>query len=123
MSGVTVVPAQLQQMKASHVRLCVSSHCVERFQLRVRPALDVSRAHEELSRLLPTAVVQGTPPSWLSERLEDRPDAYLLIGEDLVCPLRRTATRNVYVAVTCLVRDAGSPAARARRRRRRIRTK
>lgn len=98
----------------------LTEHCVERYQQRFRPALDIEAARTDLARLLDVADVVADPPRWLAERAEQWAPAYALIGDDCVLPLVPAEGRSgMLSAVTCLGRGGISDAARAYRSQRR----
>jgi hypothetical protein len=95
-------------------------HCIEQYQLRFRPALDLRGAEAELASIAGCGRMTTAPPGWLADRRRDA-DAYFVIGEDLVMPLVRSTPTAPWVAVTCLSRGTLSSMERDRRRRRRTR--
>lgn len=95
----------------------LSSHAIERFRERARPALDLADAEEELARLATVAELSADPPSWHAARTAHDSDAYLVIA-DVVLPLVQRSDGE-YVATTCLVRGSLSEASRVRRNRHR----
>jgi hypothetical protein len=95
-------------------------HCVEQYQLRFRPALDLICAEADLTMIAGCGHMTTAPPGWLADRRREA-DAYFLVGEDLVMPLVRSTTSTSWVAVTCLSRGTISPMERDRRRARRAR--
>ena len=94
----------------------LSSHCVERFHERFRPALDQIRARRELEMLLALGEINAEPPEWLAQKMLQEADAYLIVGNDLVLPLADIGQR--FVAKTCLSRGGISEPARKRRNER-----
>lgn len=112
------------------VTVDLSRHAVERFQERVRPALTVGQAEDELARLLAVCEVSGVAPSWVGHEEEQRPaDAFVELS-DGVCVILHEERPGAFSAVTCVTRFALSEETRGRRnaarraeraRRRRIR--
>src|SRR3954451_14636158 len=94
----------------------LSSHCVERFHERFRPALDQIRARRELEMLLALGEIDDEPPDWLARTILQEVDAYLIVGNDLVLPLADVGQR--FVAKTCIPRGGISEPARKRRNER-----
>ena len=97
--------------------MTLSSHCVERFHERFRPALDQIRARRELEMLLALGEINDEPPEWLGWRMLQESDAYLIVGNDLVLPLAEGLGQR-FVAKTCLSRGGISDLARKRRNER-----
>ncbi len=95
-------------------------HCVEQYQLRFRPALDLIGAQAELAPIAGCGQMSTAPPGWLADRRRQA-DAYFLVGEDLVMPLVRSRSTGGWLAVTVLSRGTISPVERERRRARRSR--
>lgn len=98
----------------------LSTHAVERFQQRVRPALALPDAEEELARLALVAELAAAPPAWHAAACAQVAPWYLVLG-DVVLPLKpHWAEPEILVATTCLAR--GERSADVRRRRRACRT-
>jgi hypothetical protein len=97
-------------------------HCVEQYQLRFRPALDLICAETDLTMIAGCGYMTTAPPGWLSDRRREA-EAYFLVGEDLVMPLVRSTTSTGWLAVTCLCRGTISPTERDRRRARRAQSR
>ncbi len=95
----------------------LSSHCVERFHERFRPALDQIRARRELEMLLALGEINDEPPEWLAQKMLQEAVAYLIVGNDLVLPLAEGPAER-FVAKTCLDRSGISEPARKRRNER-----
>src|SRR4051794_6955563 len=95
----------------------LSRHAVQRFQERVRPALDLHVAAEELRRIVAVGRIATESPRWHADWAAQEAPFYLLVGA-LVLPLRRS-DRNTLIAVTCLARGDWSDDARRRRNARR----
>ena len=95
--------------------IILSKHAVERFQERVRPALSLEAAEEELAQLVLVGEVLEQAPAWHADRAAQDAPAYLLIA-DVILPLQPTGGRT-FVATTCLPRGCMSEASRARRNR------
>jgi hypothetical protein len=94
-------------------------HAVERYAERVRPACSFAATLAELRAVVDCAgVVASIPPDWAP--WDGATAAYLLIGEDIVFPLRRTP-EGALMATTCLIRAWMPPTVRAARRARRRR--
>lgn len=91
----------------------ISSHAAQRFAERVRPGLTVHGAMEELRRLVLVATRSEFAPAWLTT--DDEHQSYLLIGDDVCLPLKRSGQR--LVATTCLTRELITPWERAKRNR------
>ena len=99
----------------------LSRHAVERFQQRVRPALEPLEAEEELARLALVAELTSEPPDWHAVSCAQRASWYL-VAADIVLPLKQHATEpHVLVATTCMARGELSEDVRRRRRARRHR--
>jgi hypothetical protein len=110
------MPANVVALRPSEVRL--SPHCELRFRDRVRPALSVDAAARELERLMAEqGLIKLEPPRWVADRMRAEPaDFYVLIGDYVALPVRRSGGRFArFVAVTCLVRTGISDEARRRR--------
>jgi hypothetical protein len=105
---------------AANLPVRFSDHCVERYQLRFRPALDLIGAESDLNRIANCGHVTTAPPGWLRDRRREA-EAYFVIGEDVVMPLVRGTSTNGWIAVTCFSRGTISPMERDRRRARRTR--
>jgi hypothetical protein len=97
-------------MSAAVTTIDLTAHAIQRFRDRVRPALDLDAAADELARLAGQAELTPSPPEWL------RGFAHLyLVAGDVALPLELAlGDPERLVATTCLVRN-GHP----RRRRRR----
>jgi hypothetical protein len=96
----------------------LSAHACARYVERIRPALERDAAARELARLIwEQGRIVADPPAWLAERQRAEPaDAYVLVGDELVLPLRVAGGRfPVAVAVTCLYRTGISELTRQRR--------
>lgn len=91
-----------------------TTHAIERYVERVRPALTKAAARCELVRLCEVAEVALERPAWLG--LGEATDAFLLLGDDVVLPLVRGHTG--WVAITCMTRGCISPAERMARNNR-----
>jgi hypothetical protein len=101
--------------------VALSPHACDRYRERVRPTLARAAAKRDLERLIAAeGRIVPEPPAWLAERqrVEDA-DAYVLVGDDLVLPVRVCGRFASAVAVTCLSRTGISELARQRRNRRR----
>ncbi|SRR5581483_5504285 len=97
----------------------LTSHCVERFHERFRPALDQIRAQQELEALIAQGEIAPEPPEWMGRTMRQRSDAYLIVGNDLVLPLAASGPCGEHlVAKTCIDRGGISEAARAVRNQR-----
>ncbi len=102
----------------------LSPHCVERFHERFRPALDEIRARRELEMLLALGEIDDEPPEWLSQKMRQEADAYLIVGNDLVLPLVSMGPAGErLLAKTCIPRGGISEKARRRRNERRRRAR
>lgn len=96
-----------------------SDHAVERFIERVRPALDVDSARDELMSLAASGQVHVGPPPW-----RRRADTFLHLAlGDLDFPLDADRRGEGLVATTCISRSLPpiGHVGRARRRRRNAR--
>ena len=94
----------------------LSSHAVERFHQRARPALDPAEALDELARLVLVADLVDTPPHWHARSCAQLAPWYLVIA-DVLLPLKEHVVEpGVLVATTCLVRGVHSDDVRRRRR-------
>lgn len=100
-------------------------HAVERYVERVKPALSIDQAAEDLKQLARTCGRIGRRPAWSSDRL-DAPGLglafteWLLLGDDVALPLLASDDGGA-LAVTCIARGGISEAAandRGERRRR-----
>ena len=106
-------------MPTLEIRL--TTHAVDRFHERVRPALTRAAAEDELARLVLFGSIFSEAPAWFAIRQRQRAAAYLVIG-DLVLPLEPVGTGgDAYSAVTCIARGGISETARFRRNGRRHR--
>ena len=92
----------------------LTHHCVVRYHERSRPALELLRAREELEILIGVGDVVEEPPGWYAAGSATESDAYLLIGEDLVIPLKGRSDGRGMIATTCVARGVPSEATRAR---------
>lgn len=110
-------------MSATTVDL--SLHAIERFQQRMRPALTLAAAEEELAELMALGEIVGQPPDWFARRQLQHAPCYLVVG-DFVLPLVPARyDPEVLCATTCVARGGLSDKARERRnshRRRRNRS-
>lgn len=94
----------------------LSDHAVERFQQRVRPALALPDAREELVHLALVAELATEPPAWHAACCAQLAPWYLVIG-DVVLPLKpHWAEPDALIATTCLARGERSADVRRRRR-------
>jgi hypothetical protein len=97
-------------MSAVVTTIDLTAHAILRFRDRVRPALDLDAAADELARLAGQAELTPCRPEWL----QGFAHLYLVAG-DVALPLEPAlGDPERLVATTCLVRN-GHP----RRRRRR----
>jgi hypothetical protein len=99
--------------------IILSAHAVERFRERVRPALSIEAAEEELAHLVLAGEMVTRAPRWHTDRAAQEAPRYLLIA-DLILPLQPARDEGHHVATTCLVKGSPSDASRARRNRRRV---
>ena len=90
-----------------------TTHAIERYVERLRPALTKAAARRELVRLCEVAEITADRPGWLG--LGEATDAYLLIGEDVALPVMRGHTG--WVAITCMTRGCLAPSERRARNR------
>jgi hypothetical protein len=97
-------------LRADATPVAFSAHAVERAQERMSPGLDAPAIRHALSGMLVGAKVTRNPPPWCERQ---RADAWLVIGEDIVCPLRWRA--GELRVTTMLSRGAMSPQARSHR--------
>lgn len=96
-------------------------HAVERYGERVRPGCSSSTTLSQLRAVVACAgEIAVEPPAWAP--WDSRSSAYLLLGEDIIFPLRMRAD-GAYVAITCLTRGSLPPSVRAARNARRQRRK
>jgi hypothetical protein len=115
----------VEALTATEIELAdleLSAHACDRYVERIRPALERESGARELARLIcEQGRLVADPPGWLAERQRAEPaDAYVVVGDDLVLPVRISGGRfPVAVAVTCLDRSGVSELARAGRNRRR----
>jgi hypothetical protein len=93
----------------------LSSHALVRYRERVKPALAFEAASRELFALLAVGEHVCEAPSWLAAKQRTVAEAYLVIGDDLVLPLARTASG--WIAKTCIARGGISSRARECRNR------
>jgi hypothetical protein len=97
----------------------LSSHCVDRFHERFRPALDQVRARQELEHLIEHGELADAPPEWMARTMQQEADAYLIVGNDLVLPLAAAGPLGEpLIAKTCIPRGGISEPARRRRNER-----
>jgi hypothetical protein len=104
-----------------------SQHAVQRFRERVRDQGSDRLARRELARLAEGGHVTAEPPSWLTSE-EEAPDAWLILGPDVCCPLvRRTDGRTgpqvLLLASSVITRGSLGPVARESRNAGRVRRK
>jgi hypothetical protein len=93
----------------------LTGHSIERFRERCRPALDFAAAKRELKRLVAShAVVDAEPPEWFAGRARMSAEAFIVISEEIVLPVRTSSTRYAF-AVTCVTRTGLSDKSRAYR--------
>ena len=97
------------------VTVDLSRHAVERFQERVRPALMLGRAEDELARLVASAELTGVCPGWVSQEERERPADAFAVLSDGVCLILYEERPGVFSAVTCIARYALSEETRGRR--------
>lgn len=97
-------------------KLFIIEHAVERYQERVKPALDRPQALAELRQLLPSATLTSSRPSWvISGAPRPRPE-WVVLTDSIVFPVMRGAL------VTCLTRgEVGTEMRLEHRRERRER--
>lgn len=96
--------------------IVLSDHAVERYQERVKPALDLQAAREDLTRMLRIATVQKETPSWGQGESHGQPvDAWAIISEGVCAPLARRHDGSGYFAITVLTHRGISDESRARR--------
>jgi len=101
------------------VTIVLSAHGIERFRDRVRPALDLPHAEQELRELIAHGQVCSDPPGWVAERQRQRAAFYLLVG-DCVFPMDPSRVEPTSLCIlTCLTPGDLSPSARSRRNSRR----
>jgi hypothetical protein len=86
-------------LPADQVAIEFSEHSIEQFAERVR-RLDPDGVKRELCRLLRGATVSRQAPDWVNVNHDSRPNAYLIVGSDLVLPLYRHG--HVWTAATAL---------------------
>lgn len=90
----------------------LTDHAVERYQLRVRPALTIAQVREDLERLMAFGKFVEKPPAWVVPD-DDRADGYLILAPG-VC-LAVVQERHCRVAVTCLTNMGLSDETRRKR--------
>jgi hypothetical protein len=90
-----------------------TTHAIERYVERLRPALTKKAARRELVALCEVAEVVTERPAWLG--LGEATDGYLLLGDDVVLPVMRGKTG--WVAMTCMTRGGLAPSERRARNR------
>src|SRR4051794_30143291 len=101
----------------------LTRHAVERFQERVRPALQFADAEAELAKLALFGELFDRPPRWHADTCAQVAPWYLVIG-DVLLPLKAHCSQpGEFVATTCLTRGVYSDDARHRRRERRCCTR
>jgi hypothetical protein len=101
------------RMPAAPLTIDLTAHAIQRFRDRVRPALDLDGAADELANLICQAEVTPQRPQWLHGFAL----LYLVVG-DVALPLEPALNDpERLVATTCLVRN-GHPRRRRRRYRR-----
>lgn len=86
-------------LPADQVAIEFSEHSIAQFAERVRQ-LDPDGVKRELCRLLRGATVSRQAPDWVNVNHDSRPNAYLIVGSDLVLPLYRHG--HVWTAATAL---------------------
>jgi hypothetical protein len=84
-----------------------SDHAVERFSERLRPGIDPEEVRRQLSRMLSAAVVTRRPPEWFRQPPGQHADAFLVVGPDVVMPLRRRPNGELVAATTIGVDTVG----------------
>jgi hypothetical protein len=99
----------------------LTAHAVQRYQQRVRPALSLEAAADELARVALVGEITTEPPTWHLRSCAQVAPYYLSVA-DVLLPLTPHRGRpGLLVATTCLVKGSLSPDARryrtARRRR------
>jgi hypothetical protein len=97
-------------MSAAPLTIDLTAHAIRRFRDRVRPALDLDCAADELARLIGQAELTPEAPAWV----EGFAYLYLVVGDVVLTLDPAFGDPERLVATTCLVRN-GHP----RRRRRR----
>ena len=98
-------------MPAAVTTIDLTAHAVRRFRDRVRPALDLDCAADELARLVGQAELTPEPPAWV----EGFAYLYLVVGDVVLTLDPALSDPERLVATTCLVRN-GHPRRRRPRR-------
>jgi len=97
----------------------ISTHAVERFNERVRPALTADAAADELGRIALVGTVTEVPPPWHLRNCAQISPFYLEVA-DVLLPLKpHWSEPGVLVATTCIPKGSLSEASRERRAARR----
>lgn len=68
-------------MEPTTLEIDLSPHAISRYAERVRPALDLDAAADELAHLATFAELSERPPAWLAARQHDEAPLYLLLGD------------------------------------------
>ena len=92
--------------------IVLTTHAAERYQERVRPALDTERARDELEHLIHLSEATPEPPCWTDTAQEG--DQYLNVSDGVCVVLERGESGRLH-AVTVLTRGEMSAGARAAR--------
>lgn len=77
-----------------------TQHAVIRFRERVRPTLGFDECRDELARLLAASPLVAEPPSWASNAAAGKADRWVVLTEDIACPVLSDGT-----VPTVLIRD------------------
>jgi hypothetical protein len=90
-------------------RLQVGAHALERYQERVRPALDGDALLADLSRVLLHAELMRVAPAWVGG--DERAEEWVVLGDAIAFPVRGG------VVATCLTRSQPGEANREKMNR------
>ena len=89
----------------------VSGHAAEQYQQRVKPALELDAAREELQQLVAVADITSTEPPWV--RAADPAPFYVVVSNALALPL--APQDDGWIATTCVAAGTYTPVRRAQR--------
>lgn len=99
----------------------LTAHAVQRYHQRVRPALSLEAAADELARVALVGEITTEPPAWHLRSCAQIAPYYLRVADVLLPLTPHRGQPDVLVATTCLAKGSLSPDARryrtARRRR------
>jgi hypothetical protein len=106
---------------AAGQHVAYTRHVIDRYRERVKPALDLRKAREDLALLAQRCGQFTEIPEWLDlheDRLTGWATRWLMIGDDIAIPLQEDRTMpggQCWLAVSCLTRGGRSDLSKAKR--------